>query len=119
MTKNSKKVRVEIYFILYLAALILLLPDFKKEREVEKNDSIKIGLSVDKSILNLRMLKKNNKNQIIKFDSTNRILFDGNFDNIDFIYTVSDINRGETIELNSNTNTKEQFVINENRENGF
>lgn len=119
MTKNNKKVRVEIYFILYLAALILLLPDYKKEDTKKQNDSINIGLSVDKSILNLRLLKKNNKNQIIKFDSTNRIMFDGDFENVDFTYTVSDINRGETIELTSNTNTKEQFIINEDREKGI
>lgn len=119
MTKNSKKVRVEIYFILYLAALILLLPDLKKEKEESHAKGAVISLSVDKSILNLRMLKRNSKNEIIKFDSTNRIMFNGDFDNVDFTYTVSDINRGETIELSNYTNTKEQFLINENREKGF
>lgn len=119
MTKNNKKVRVEIYFILYLAALILLLPDLKNEKEDDSVNGIDISLSVDKSILNLRMLKKNRRNEVIRFDSTNRILFNGDFDNVDFIYTVSDINRGETIELSNYTNTKEQFVINENREKGY
>ncbi len=115
MTQQKKRTKVEIYFILYLAALILILPDSKKSDEIE-NDSKKIELRLvpERTVLNLRMLKKDGRNNIVKFDSVNKVFFDGNYDNIDFTYTISDVNRGETVEINELNNSKEQFQITEN-----
>ena len=112
--KKIKKTKVEIYFILYLAALILLLPDGKHEnKEVANNQGVIISLTPEKTVLNLRLLKNNGINNIIKFDSINRIYFDGVYDNIDFTYTISDVNRGETVEINELNNSKELFQITE------
>lgn len=111
-TKKDKK--VEIYFILYLAALILILPDNKK---IERNDThhpkAQFSLIPEKTVLNLRLLKKDGENNIIKFDSVNKIYINGNFDNIDIKYTINDVNRGESVIINELNNSKEKFQINE------
>jgi hypothetical protein len=118
MPKEIKKHKVEIYFILYLAALILILPDNKK---IEKNSSgytkAQFSLIPEKTVLNLRLLKKDGVNNIIKFDSVNKIYINGNFDNIDVRYTVNDVNRGETVVINELNNSKETFQIDEDLQN--
>lgn len=120
MTKKIKKTKVEIYFILYLAALILLLPDSKKDEEgISDKNNIILTLIPEKTVLNLRLLKTDQRNSIIKFDSTNKIYFDGEYDNIDFTYTISDVNRGETVEINELNNSKELFQITEDFQNKF
>jgi hypothetical protein len=115
MTQKKKRTKVEIYFILYLAALVLILPDSKK-RDNESGDSsgIELRLVPEKTVLNLRLLKKDGRNDIVRFDSVNKVFFDGEYDNIDFTYTISDVNRGETVEINELNNSKEQFQITEN-----
>lgn len=120
MTQKKKRTKVEIYFILYLAALILILPDSKKKVDVDNSTSrIDIRLVPEKTVLNLRMLKKNGTNRIVRFDSVNKIFFDGKYDNIDFTYTISDVNRGETVEINELNNSKEQFKITENLQDNY
>lgn len=112
--KKKKQTKVEIYFILYLAALILLLPDNKNQNQVDiESKKMILSLIPEKTVLNLRLLKSDGKNSIIKFDSTNKIYFDGDYDNIDFTYTISDVNRGETVEINELNNSKELFQIKE------
>lgn len=118
MPKKIKKTKVEIYFILYLAALILILPDSKKiERNNNNNSKVQYSLIPEKTVLNLRLLKKNGVNQIIKFDSVNKVYINGNFDNIDLKYIINDVNRGETVEINELNNSKELFKINEDLQN--
>lgn len=120
MTQKKKRTKVEIYFILYLSALILILPDSKKSDE--KNDDttgIELRLVPERTVLNLRMLKKDGRNNIVRFDSVNKVFFDGEYDNIDFTYTISDVNRGETVEINELNNSKEQFQISENFQDKF
>jgi hypothetical protein len=115
MTQQKKRTKVEIYFILYLAALILILPDSKKSDDIEDGSTkIELKLVPERTVLNLRMLKKNGRNNIVRFDSVNKVFFDGQYDNIDFTYTISDVNRGETVEINELNNSKEQFQITEN-----
>lgn len=115
MTEKKKRPKVEIYFILYLAALILILPDSKKSDEKNSDiTGIELRLVPERTVLNLRMLKKDGRNNIVRFDSVNKVFFDGEYDNIDFTYTISDVNRGETVEINELNNSKEQFQISEN-----
>lgn len=118
MPKKIKKTKVEIYFILYLAALILILPDSKKiEKNNTNNTKVQYSLIPEKTVLNLRLLKKDGINKIIKFDSVNKVFINGNFDNIDLKYIINDINRGETVEINELNNSKELFKINEDIQN--
>ena len=115
MTQQKKRTKVEIYFILYLAALILILPDSKKSNnETDSSTEIELRLVPERTVLNLRLLKKDGRNNIVRFDSLNKVFFDGEYDNIDFTYTISDVNRGETVEINELNNSKEQFQISEN-----
>ena len=115
MTEKKKRPKVEIYFILYLAALILILPDSKKSDEKNSDTTgIELRLVPERTVLNLRMLKKDGRNNIVRFDSVNKVFFDGEYDNIDFTYTISDVNRGETVVINELNNSKEQFQISEN-----
>ena len=109
MKEKKKRNKVEIYFILYLAALILILPESKKnEEQAEEKENIGLSLIPEKSVLNLRLLKKDGQNNIIRFDSVNKIYFNGKFDNIDFTYTINDVNRGETVEINELNNSKKE-----------
>lgn len=88
MQKNkfNRKSRIEVYFILYLAALILLLPE-DNEIEIPKNQTgnkIATYLSPEKNILNCKLRIENNKLVIAELDSVNNISVFGDVYNIKY-----------------------------------
>lgn len=115
---QNNQFKVEIYFILYLAALVLLLPDRVDEVFVKSSkyyDEANFQLALEKSVMNLRILKKDKENKIINFDSINTIYFSGDFDNVSFNYILEDSESGEALRIKNN-NLSNKFQINEDFE---
>lgn len=115
MNKSFSRKRriVEIYFILYLAALILLIPDKDdKSDKIEKSIGENIyqldfSLKPLKTTLNCRLYIENDKVKIISIDSLNKVFYTGKVDNVEFEFSIEDKSRNSQINLTGlNTDTK-------------
>lgn len=93
---GNKKRKVEIYFILYLAAIILLLPQ-KKDNLIKKENShsyIVQGpfiIQPVKTSLLCRFETDSSGFKIISIDSVNSILYTGNVEDVRFEFEVEDL----------------------------
>ncbi len=89
MKTSGKHRGVEIYFILYLAALMLLLPNSKNEKTGEElvEKDAPFTVLTDKNSLNCRIVKDSLGYRVVSIDTTNRIFIKGNPENVklDFI----------------------------------
>ncbi len=98
---------VEIYFILYLAALIFLLPDRKKAPETsdtgKDNSSFQIPYSLqpDKTILTCKLTMDTSGVKIVDIDSVNTVYFSGDVEHMDYEFTVVDQSARGYLALNS------------------
>ena len=113
MTIKKSKYRrnIEIYFVLYLAALILLIPTQKEKEQERKNSSdldIPFAIKVEKSVLFCRMALDSVPN-VLFIDSLNTIFFTGNIENIQYEIIVEDELHKNRIKLVSNVDNKNQF----------
>lgn len=112
---TSKKIKyrktIEIYFVLYLAALILLIPDKRDNASVEKNTNfldIPFAIKVEKSVLFCRMALDSVPN-ILFIDSLNTIFFTGKIKNIQYNVVIEDEIHKNKIKLVSDVENKNQF----------
>lgn len=92
MQKNkfNRKSRIEVYFILYLAALILLLPEDNEIETKPKELTTKIAsyLVPEKTVLNCKLKIENNKLVIADLDSINNISVFGDVYNIKYDFQL-------------------------------
>ena len=95
MNRNRKRRLVEIYFILYLSALLFLLPDGKKDDV----DSIGTGIQIyqpsfnlipEKNTLICRVVLDSAGPRIMYLDSVNTIFYTGDVEDVNFEFTVED-----------------------------
>jgi|DewCreStandDraft_4_1066084.scaffolds.fasta_scaffold00054_73 hypothetical protein len=111
-TKRKKRI-VEIYFILYLAALVFLLPTSRDKIEDKSRGGISIqypfSLQPDKTTLNCRLVNDSTGLKIISFDSVNTIFFSGDVEDISFDFIVENLSLKQTLTLNSDSLTKTNF----------
>ncbi len=95
MNKNRNR-KVEIYFILYLAAIVLLLPQ-KRGNESKKDSShsyiIQGPFTIQpmKTSLLCRFKSDSSGIHIISIDSVNTILYTGNVEDVRFEFEVEDL----------------------------
>lgn len=114
----NKRKSVEIYFVLYLAALLFLLPD-KKETLPQKEDNksyIDFSIYPEKTNLNALFVLDKDGSRIIQLDSLNSIYANSKFENISYNYTIIDPLTNQTMELNEASN-HEIYKIHNDREN--
>jgi len=112
MAKPEQRRRVEVYFVLYLAALTLLLPDLENDQktvDINQAKSIAVPFQIipEKSVLTCRLLRNHSNNTIISLDSINNIYFRGDVTDVEFDFIVEDQLR------------RAKYVINENSSNVF
>ncbi len=92
--KIRNKRTVEIYFVLYLAAIVFLLPDKNDEENANASGSPiapgAFSLSPTKTSLNFRFYEDSSGVKVIDYDSVNTILLGGNVKNADFEIEVED-----------------------------
>lgn len=105
-TKNSRRKPIEIYFILYLAALMLLIPDLKKKEDVDPKSEPIISENLfrifpEKNILTTRISFDSLGNTIIQSDSVNYIYFTGDVENISYEFQVINKQLNQFITINA------------------
>ncbi|HRK58179.1 MAG TPA: hypothetical protein PLI74_00935 [Candidatus Kapabacteria bacterium] len=95
---------VEIYFVLYLSALVLLLPDGPSEQSKDNADILSAVLQQsfnaipEQPVLNCIIDAENTKN-IIHFDSLNHILFGGSIKDLEYEAIIEDLMTSEQLIL--------------------
>jgi hypothetical protein len=100
MESIRKRRTVEIYFVLYLAALLFLLPspkDHKGNSDFQSKDSSIIkqpfSLIPIKTTLNCRLMLDSNSVRILSLDSVNTIFYTGDVEDVKFEFVVEDQSR--------------------------
>lgn len=127
MKKNNLRTRknIEIYFILYLAALVLLIPD-KNElidsiAESPNNSylSLPFELKPEKNIMQAVFISDSLGISLVRMDSVNYIYYTGDIEDIDFTFTVEELTSNRRVILDDNNANTRLFTISSNRENNF
>ncbi len=119
--QSSKRKRriVEIYFILYLAALVFILPE-SSFKSTDSNNIEVIGdfqssftLIPEKSSLVCNIIVEPTGYRITKIDSSNVIFYTGDFEDIQFEFTIEDqsTNRSVTLRADKNYSAKYFRVV--------
>lgn len=106
--KINRRKPIEIYFILYLAALMLLIPDLKQKEKNGKTDSNfsdnVFRIFPEKNILTTRISFDSLGHTVIQSDSVNYIYYSGDADNVTYEFQVINKNLNQYITINSEDN---------------
>lgn len=120
---RTKRRIVEIYFILYLAALVFILPDgLEEEGEGEgaaENPEFQIPFSLHpvKTTLTARMIKDSSGVKIVSIDSVNTIFYTGKARDLKFEFIVEDKSLSQKLRIFSDKRSStKHFKIIENRQ---
>ncbi len=110
--QNKRKRRViEIYFVLYLAALILLIPGREKIEDEETNNSlfqIPFSIKLEKQSLNALYLIDSVGLKAVKIDTSNTIFYTGNVKDIEYKFIIEDLQSKQNVTLESTERTQSQ-----------
>jgi hypothetical protein len=100
MDSLRKRRTVEIYFVLYIAALVFLLPtkkDHDNHGTIQTKDTSVIqqpfSLIPIKTTLNCRLMLDSNSVRILSMDSVNTIFYTGDVEDVKFEFIVEDQSR--------------------------
>jgi hypothetical protein len=114
--KSTRKRRViEIYFILYLAALVLLLPGGKVLRKIANNDDSNFAqpfnftLQSEKSNLFCKAQVDSSGLKILELDSINTIYYSGDVDDVHFEFLIEDQSAHQSLKLSSDSRTSTKY----------
>ena len=107
--KRKKRI-IEIYFVLYLAALILLIPSKEKIIETENNNIFQIPFSIklEKQSLNAQYIIDSVGIKAIKIDTINNIFFTGNVKDVEYKFIIEDLQSRQNVILEKIENTQNQ-----------
>ncbi len=108
--KRKKRI-IEIYFVLYLAALILLIPGRDSTNDNKKNNQllqIPFSIKLEKQSLNARFLLDSNGIKKVKIDSINNIFFTGNIKKIEYKFIIEDIQSKQNVTLDQSDSNQSQ-----------
>lgn len=107
--KNSRRKPIEIYFILYLAALMLLIPDLKQKDKSSQSDSVVseniFRIFPEKNILTTRISFDSLGKSVIQTDSVNYIYYSGDVKNVTYEFQVINKQLNQYITINSKDNS--------------
>jgi len=113
VNKSRRKRIVEIYFILYLAALVFLLPDKPAniEKEQEPITTVEQGFQLlpEKASLFCKVAVDSIGYRIIEIDSLNTVFFQGPVDNLSFEVVIEDKMLEQTLILNTSDKSSTKF----------
>lgn len=120
--RTNKKRTVEIYFVLYLAALVFLLPDGKKKGEELNHTTnyvsqIPFHINAEKSNLSAKLSIDSLGVRIITLDSINNIFYSGDVKDVKFEFVILDNTLKQSLHLSSNeANAAKYFRLFENKD---
>lgn len=109
--QNKRKKRViEIYFVLYLAALILLIPGREKNEEIEIPSIFQIPFSIklEKQSLNAQYIIDSLGINAVKLDTLNNIFYTGNVRDIEYKFIIEDLQSKQNVTLDKIENNQNQ-----------
>ena len=116
MNNKRKKRIVEVYFILYLAALVLLIPGKEnghKDNEVktprQRFFQLPFSLKPEKNALNAIVKIDSMGMTIISIDSVNTIFYTGQVKDIKFDVTIEDRNTRQVLTLDKQNEVETDF----------
>lgn len=120
MTAKRKKRIVEIYFILYLAALLFLLPDSKREIQQGIGTGIQVFqpsfvLLPEKNTLICRVVLEEDGPKIYSHDSINTIFYTGDVEDVKFDFIIEDQTLKNAVSISSHSNPTSKFFQYEDR----
>jgi|GEM_PF-2220474 len=102
LIRKKRKYKIEVYFVLYLVALILLIPEdyeLVDQNPIAKNE---FSLQVEKNILNCKFDLIDNKLILKELDSINNIYLFGDADIIEYDIEIISKNSKQLITTKSN-----------------
>lgn len=112
---KEKRRTVEIYFVLYLAALIFILPDGEKRENSPRREESFTSVAADmtlraaKSALYCRIRLTENGPRLISLDSTNTIFYSGELEDVDYEFTIEDRSGSGRLALNTDDKSSTNF----------
>ncbi len=120
---SNRRKTIEIYFILYLAALVMLIPDAEKDTEdfsvqdAGSSSQLPFELKPEKYSMNAVFMMDSVGIRQISFDSLNKIYYTGNPNDVSFDFIIEDLINYRQINLDNNSqyfrtrhHKKEQYV---------
>jgi hypothetical protein len=119
MVQKDKRYRGfnEIYFVLYLTAILLLLPEGKKiYDDYIVSDNNRVYIKAEKSMLNVRLKVEQGKSVVISADTINIIYPVGKIDSIKYDFKLNSNNISNTIYTSNQQVNSNAFRVIENDE---
>lgn len=120
-TKKNKRKPIEIYFILYLAALVLLISKSDNKQNSnslqQKKFDIPFTIKIEKPILNCKIWTDSLGNQKYYIDSLNYIWNVGEVEDVRYEFIVEDQNLKHSVKLHKDQNSNKTFSFVEDRDN--
>ncbi|MFA6569903.1 MAG: hypothetical protein WCT77_01565 [Bacteroidota bacterium] len=118
---TKRRRTVEIYFILYLAALIFLLPIKDNNKKNEENPlnipPSLFSIHPMKTTLNCRLIIDSSSAKILSLDSMNTVIYNGNVEHVEYEFIVEDQSLRQKVSLNRmNEANSQYFRIEENNQ---
>ena len=118
MSKRSAPRRrtVEIYFILYLASLLFLLPDGKNKDKISGLgdrfiSELPFNIYPEKTNLSARIQSDSAGVKLLFLDSCNNIFYSGEVRNVKYEFTIYDAMMKQSMTLRSESNAKYYRVV--------
>ncbi len=115
MANPKRRRTVEIYFVLYLAALVFLLPD---KRDIDRYFLNNVGTPIfqplfsllpEKTTLTCRAIIDSTGPKILSLDSINTIFYSGDVEYVNFEFEIIDQTLRQSIKLTSNDRPSTKF----------
>ncbi len=120
----KKRKNIEIYFVLYLAALILLIPGKESDKTPHTDEfgsplfQLDFIVKAEKASMNFLISMDSSGMKLVSADSINTVFYTGNVENVRYEFIVEDLLHRNKLVLTSNENNSTKFfkVINDDKE---
>lgn len=115
MSVIRTKKAIEIYFILYLAALVFLIPDGRMDNKQDSGGegiqfiTPKFALFPEKTNLTCRLIMDTAGPKILSIDSVNRIYYSGDVEDVKFEFIIEDQFLKQNLVLTSDIKPRSRF----------
>lgn len=115
-TKHTYKRRtVEIYFVLYLSALLFILPDRKQDTVQSPDDrfvaELPFNIFPEKTNLNARLTFDSLGTEVVALDSVNNIFYSGDVNNVNYEFVVYDAFMKQKFRVNNDIASKHYRIV--------
>ncbi|MFM8437458.1 MAG: hypothetical protein ACKOAX_03195, partial [Candidatus Kapaibacterium sp.] len=105
---------IDIYFVLYIAALVLLIPDRGASRDeaaqlITSLLQTSFTVHVDRSVLLCRVVRNGDSLRVLSCDSTNGIFHSGAMKDVRYEFSIEDQSYRSRYTMNTASETKTSY----------